>query len=203
MKYIKTYESRKSIVDSLIQSAKRGSSDKVKKLIKNGSNINVKDNEGRTPLMYATLNSFLMVAQILIKNGADSNLQDKDGRTALMMSGTERIKNLLLENGADVNITDNKGNNIIMDRLESRLITYDIEKLENHGLDLSTRNKEGKNLYDMIKELEEQINLWENPSELAISRRDDLYKLMEYIDKNHPEYKEEWEIKRAIDKYNL
>ena len=46
-------------------------------------NIDVKDDNGLTPLMCATRNGHLNVVQYLIKEGANPNIKNNEGKTAL------------------------------------------------------------------------------------------------------------------------
>lgn len=55
----------------------------AKLLIDNGAGINIKDESGRTALMYAASCNSLKIAKLLIDNGADVNADDGYGRTVL------------------------------------------------------------------------------------------------------------------------
>lgn len=48
---------------------------KTKELIKTYSDLNIKDNNGNTPLFYAARNNNLFIAKSLIENGADLNAE--------------------------------------------------------------------------------------------------------------------------------
>ena len=73
-------------------------------LINNGANINVTNEDGETPLMYASKVHNIKVIELLIQKGADINVFDNYGNTALIygVNNLETVK-LLVENGADVN----------------------------------------------------------------------------------------------------
>ena len=73
-------------------------------LINNGADINVTNNHGETPLMYASKVHNIKVVELLIQKGADINAFDNYGNTALIygVNNLETVK-LLVENGADVN----------------------------------------------------------------------------------------------------
>lgn len=79
----------------------------VKSLIKNGANVNEKDQDGNTPLIASVRNgsSLLLhfcfegkviafwiylgrsdIAKLLIENGANVNVKDRDGNTALVLA---------------------------------------------------------------------------------------------------------------------
>ena len=55
-----------------------------KVLINAGADVNAKDNEGKTALMYAAYNSGKVSVDLLIKNKANINAKDNDGNTALL-----------------------------------------------------------------------------------------------------------------------
>lgn len=92
----------------------------VKKLIAEGANVNAKDKEDITPLMFAVLNNFDRIVNILIQKGADVNARDNEGQTPLktaIMSLDQRsavkIAKELIKAGANVNAVDNKGDTLL------------------------------------------------------------------------------------------
>jgi len=94
---------------SIHEAALNGQSGQVSALLEAGIDANMKDREGRTPLMYASFNGHTEVIKGLVKRGADINLQDIYGRSALMMasSGPYPVAvKLLLDHGADPNLVD-------------------------------------------------------------------------------------------------
>lgn len=94
---------------SIHQAAIEGKTTVVKKLLEKGIDVNITDEDGRTPLMYASYNGHQEVMRLLIGNGAVTDLQDNYGRTALMMASSGPFPSavkLLLDHGSDPNITD-------------------------------------------------------------------------------------------------
>lgn len=76
--------------------------DKLKK-----ENINERDHNGNTPLMWAALFGNEKMVRILLENGASLNLQNDKGETALFLSLSNQhysITLYLMDHGADVNI---------------------------------------------------------------------------------------------------
>ena len=74
--------------------------------------VNVGDNTGTTPLMWAAMNNQVTVISILIRYKASVNMQDDDGWTPLHFaaaSDSYRAVEILLNNGADANIADIEG----------------------------------------------------------------------------------------------
>lgn len=94
--------------------------DSVKKLsllADNGAKIDVRDREGRTPLMAAMHGNggSPAAATLLIERGANVDARDKDGRTPLMHAVVQEsetgpeLVSLLIQKGANVNAKDNNG----------------------------------------------------------------------------------------------
>lgn len=74
--------------------------------------VNIGDNTGTTPLMWASMNNQVSVIALLMKYKLDIDLQDDDGWTALhfaVASDSYRAVDILLRNGADANISDLDG----------------------------------------------------------------------------------------------
>ncbi len=83
--------------------------DACKLLIANGAEIDAQDEDGLTPLMFATLDGQQEVVELLIREGARLNQIDEEGETALHYAakyGQNKIAELLIANGAELNIRD-------------------------------------------------------------------------------------------------
>ncbi len=97
----------------LMMAVVNGYQDMVEILIELGADVNLQDQLGNTPLIYAAASSIGddndEVMKILVKSGADLEAKDNDGYTALFwafeMIRGDRIK-ILVELGADINIRD-------------------------------------------------------------------------------------------------
>ena len=91
----------------------------VKLLVQNGAKVNVRDNNGKTPVQLACCNRDIKVLQFLIQNGADTSIfneKDKYGRTALHYAhraGRLPLIKLLVENGANVDAQNNEGKTLL------------------------------------------------------------------------------------------
>ncbi len=97
----------------LIQAVMAGDGDKVKELLDNGADVDVRDRNGMTPLILAAKKGRSQIVRLLLEKGADVNAQDEVmGWTALILAsalGYKSVVKLLLENGADVSIKDKNG----------------------------------------------------------------------------------------------
>jgi ankyrin repeat protein len=197
MKYIKQFES-KVLNDLLINAAKKGSNAKIKELIKNGVDINSKNEDGKTALMLACLNRYIVAVTTLLEAGADTNLRDRNNRTALMMSSTSKIYDLLLEYGVDVNLQNNYGETAIAEFLDygvsSNQLISSIEKFSKCGLNLDIKDNKNYNFYEKLV--------------IEASLRHSYDELINYMNINYPQYRnspiiQQYEFDKDVNKYNL
>lgn len=94
---------------SIHEAALNGDAGQINLLIGGGTDVNLKDPEGRTPLMYASYNGHEAIIRKLVEKGADVNMQDLYGRSALMMASSgpyPAAVKYLLEHGANPNLVD-------------------------------------------------------------------------------------------------
>jgi ankyrin repeat protein len=83
---------------------------RLQAMLKEGADVNLRDNAGTTPLMYAAAVGSLESMKLLLDKGADSKLKNNADQTALMWSVTDAAKvRLLLDRGADVNAASKRG----------------------------------------------------------------------------------------------
>jgi uncharacterized protein len=68
----------------LISAASSNDLEAVKSSIAQGANVNDKDKDGKTALIYASEKGNADIVKFLIAQGANVNAKDKDGKTALM-----------------------------------------------------------------------------------------------------------------------
>ena len=70
--------------DRLINACMRGDYQEVKSTVESLEvKINYQDDNGKTPLMWASINGHLNVVQYLIEEGANPNIKNNKGKTAL------------------------------------------------------------------------------------------------------------------------
>lgn len=63
------------------------------KLLKTKENINLRDNNGNTPLMYACTRGNIQIVSILLKNGANASLKNNNGWNAYMITDYFHLRN--------------------------------------------------------------------------------------------------------------
>ena len=95
----------------------------VMKAIEKGADVNAKDKDSMTALIWAAIKNSIEVAKLLIEKGADVNAKIDisdvvdGGLTVLMIavgSDSLEIAKLLIEKGANVNAKDKKGGTALM-----------------------------------------------------------------------------------------
>jgi len=69
-----------------------GNPDQVKRMLKNGYDVNFQDHKGKTALHRAAKAGFVETMQILLKHGASVKLEDNNGETALFDAVRSTIK---------------------------------------------------------------------------------------------------------------
>ena len=131
----------------LFKAIKENNIEAVKLLLERGADINTKDKDGRTALMYAASAGCTETVKLLLDHGADINAKTKYGyRTALMLAAigghTETVK-LLLERGADVNTIGEFDRPALMcAALEGH--TEIVNLLLDHSADIHAKDKDGR-----------------------------------------------------------
>jgi ankyrin repeat protein len=117
----------------------------VELLLKHGADIDIRDDMGRTLLVYALTNG-APVVKALLDAGIDVNAQDNLGRTAISSAITgqdDEVFDLLLEYGADVNLSSD-GSSI---ELQSAIANNHVDrvvKLLDLGVDVNARSSDGQ-----------------------------------------------------------
>ena len=94
----------------------------VRDLIRAGARVNVADQSGYTPLIFAALRGLPEMVRLLLDAGADANAADRDRVTTLMygaQSGDESVVRQLLDAGARVKDRDTRGGSALMDAAAS------------------------------------------------------------------------------------
>ena len=153
-------------LDKLFLAIANGKVRQIDKLLGQLDDINIRDGENKTPLMYAVCctNDEVRthVVRILLRHGADVNAQDENGQTALMFACMEcervDIVRLISRNKrCDFNIQDNEGFTALMHAINSsnllalRLL---VDLSLKQDVDLKLRNVHSLNALELAVKLQ-------------------------------------------------
>ena len=141
------------------------SADDLKKLLAEGADVNLRNEDGQTVLWDIDLDfvdnktndytKAIEIAKILIDAGLDLNAKDKDGETAMfnmtLDAAAEPYIKLLLEHGADAGVVAKDGTTVLFSAVEECAPNI-IKMLIDAGADVNAKNKNGKTYLDAADE---------------------------------------------------
>ena len=135
-------------------------------MIKELSNINERDRDGRTLLVSAALYELTGIAKYLIKHGADTHLADKEGFTVLhaaTYTGCYGIAKMVLCKDFPVNARDKYGNTALHRAKHTDLKL--IKLLVDNGADSKIENNYGVSAYQSFLAYPKIIKIFDNEIE--------------------------------------
>lgn len=162
------------VVDTLLEAGARdakaltlaidsGNAKALKKMFAQGWTVNIVDNQGLTPLMYALDSAdwrFKAVAP-LIRMGANVNFRDRQGNTPLLLAAegggpsemakeTPEIVEDLLERGAQIDAQNREGRTPLM-RAAANLHPALVQLLLQHGAQVNVCTRRGETALSMAR----------------------------------------------------
>jgi len=147
------YNCKTRIIKRFHHACAVGNLNEVESLIARGVDINLTDDKGNTPLMYASNSGAIEIVNYLCDNGAHLDSVNNNDRTALSIAcfyGHDNVVSELLQRGADVHIAKPIFSALIRNSFfslddtqfsECRRIIVDM--LIDHGVDLHVVNEDG------------------------------------------------------------
>lgn len=128
----------------LQEAVKDHNTNRIVELLRENTDVNLRDRKGNTALHYATVSKAM--TDLLIAAGADPNLTNDDGETPLHMaaygSDIGVIESLLL-NGADPNAVDSDGNTPLHLAVGWEDV-YSVKQLLAFGANVAVTNRYGR-----------------------------------------------------------
>lgn len=140
---------------------KTESSELINYLIKKGVSVNLANNEGNTPFMYACSSAKLNIIELLTKELKNINHTNKNGETALsfaVKNNSSDVVEFLLKKEADSKVIDKSGNNLMYYLIQSYseqdqdAFNQKIDLLKKYNVDFnSTQNNQNTILHIAIE----------------------------------------------------
>jgi len=160
----------------LIEAAKKGDADTIRRLLSAGADVGVTDAQGATALMHAAYRGDLGMVSLLLGAGAEVNAADPAGWTALMKScynselkhGFADVAKALIDAGANVEAPIGYGVRPLM-LAAGYGETAVVEALLQAGADVLAKNEGGYTALMMVKQkfYVDVINLLHEAEQLA------------------------------------
>ncbi len=76
---------------ALIDAAKEGDLNKVRKLLDKGANVDTKDKYGHTPVILASMKNYPEIVKVLLEAGVDINAKNKVGCLGIHSDGGKTV----------------------------------------------------------------------------------------------------------------
>lgn len=143
---MKEVTSTSDSTSALLQAVGKGDAALVAKILRTKPHLEIKDGEGRTPLMIATYNQDNPIAEMLISAGSNVNAQDNLLNSPFLYAGASGyvpILNMCLAHGADFKIFNRYGGSALIPAAEkghlevvkvlTELPDYPIDHINNLG----------------------------------------------------------------------
>ncbi len=125
---------------ALFQAVSERDSDTVRRIIRDGADLDSQDAKGRTALMIATYHNDVETAKALIEAGADVNMQDEMGNSPFLYAGAEGyldILKLTIKGGANPAITNRYGGTALIPASEHGYVEVVQELLTRTTVDVN------------------------------------------------------------------
>jgi ankyrin repeat protein len=143
----------------LLKASSNGDTEEVRRLLGLKANVNAKDQNDNTPLMFASEDGHLdIVNLLLLEEGVDINAKNKEGQTPLALAvlngRKDVVKRLLLEKDIDVNakLNEHWGETTILMMAVTKDYPDIVEMLLKKGANVNATDGDGKTAWFLALE---------------------------------------------------
>lgn len=129
--------------DALIDAALADDATAITALVRQGANVNAREEDGATALAWAVNHSNIAIVEILLNSGANPNLANELGIGPLSLAitnGSTALVKLLLSKGADPNLARENGETPLMTAARSSQVEA-VKLLLDRGANPNARDK--------------------------------------------------------------
>ena len=179
----------------------------VRHLLRHGVDVNVRNTEDDTPLLFASWNGHQEVVQCLLDHEANLDLQNKHLQSPLILaaySGHVDVIRLLLDHNVDVNSQNDSGRTPLHNAIRCTRFKADrpqmVRLLLKHGANVNARNKKLRTPLHLVSkrpELPDVLRiLLEHGADLDAEDKDGKTPLQLSLDRGHHE------ITRLLSEYS-
>lgn len=165
----------------LMRAAILGANQAIKMLLKSEAQIDKKDHNGNTALIWAVSSKdYPETVKLLLQKGAYVDEKNNSGLTALMLAsnlGLVESAKTLLANGADPNLVDNKGQSAFALAMGAKNIEI-IRVLLKSGNPTKNKSNFFHNFLTLIKELPEKYQRKGKPLNKELPAQEDMTPLL-------------------------
>ena len=130
----------------IFEAIKNEDNQRVIQLLDEGVDVDIRFENGSTPLMFAAQNGNLEIVKLLLERGANVNAKNEIGSTVLMFadqSNNLEIIQLLLGKGANINAEDNNGLNALHYAARYSNSLEIVKLLLESGVNVNAKSKKG------------------------------------------------------------
>jgi ankyrin repeat protein len=142
--------------------AKQSWSSTIESLLESGADIEARNQDGSTPLIWAAQFAQTEAFKLLIRRGARLDVKDKTGNTPLIAAACEcalatmnsayDVVKILLDRGADVNARSKDGSTALMSAASGFGGAAIVELLLDHGADPTLKDHRGNTAISLAKQ---------------------------------------------------
>lgn len=140
------YHSKRNSENNLIQATRIGDYLGVERHLNQGADVNCRDRDGLTPLIWAAIQGHEEIVRLLLERGGDLEARNHNGDTALMwasLMGHKDVVELILDHGANADVSEPKSGATALMAAAARGNADVAQVLVEKGASINARDRNG------------------------------------------------------------